>query len=188
MTDNWLSIVWASRANGDREENDFYPTPASAVRPLIEMEWFEWTIFEPACWRWDISECFVNKWFEVTSTDLIYRGYWEWEKDFLNYTWFWFDNIVTNPPYKLAKEFIEHSKKYAGKKIAMFLKTTFLESSGRYKMFQDTEFPLKTVYQFCKRVPIYKNWEKMKNSWLVAYARFVRDKDYKWKPTIERIK
>lgn len=39
MTDNWLSIVWASRANWDREENDFYPTPASAVRPLIEIEW-----------------------------------------------------------------------------------------------------------------------------------------------------
>lgn len=187
MTDSGLSIVWASRANWDREENDFYPTPASAVYPLIQMEWFEGNVLEPACGRWDISKCFIENGNETISTDLIYRWYGEWDKDFLLYDWDMVDNIVTNPPYKLAKEFIEHSKKFAKKKIAMFLKTVFLESTGRYIMFQDKEFPLKKVYQFCKRVPIYKNGEKMKNSWLVAYAWFVRDKWYTGKPTIERI-
>ena len=73
------------------------------------------------------------------------------------------------------------------KKIAMFLKTVWLESESRYEMFQDKEFPLKTVYQFSKRVTLYKGGVKMKNSGMIAYAWYVCDKDYVGKPTIEWI-
>jgi hypothetical protein len=54
-------------------------------------------------------------------------------------------------------------------------------------MFQDKDFPLKTVYQFSKRVTLYKNGEKMKNSGMIAYAWYVWDKNYVGKPTIEWI-
>jgi len=63
-----------------------------------------------------------------------------------------------------------------------------LESDSRYDMFQDTEFPLKTVYQFSKRVTLYKGGVKMKNSGMIAYAWYVWDKDYVGKPTIEWIR
>ena len=89
--------------------------------------------------------------------------------------------------YKLALEFILQSKKLAKYKIAMFLKTVFLESSGRYEMFQDKEFPLKTVYQFSKRVTIYKNGKKMKYGGMIAYAWYIWDRHYVGKPTIEWI-
>jgi hypothetical protein len=163
-----LSIVGSSRNNGEREAEDFYPTPPYAVEELLK------------------REVFKNKGFEVISTDLINRGYGE-QLDFLQSDLV-ADNIVTNPPYKLALDFLLKAKKQGRKKIAMFLKTVWLESDSRYDMFQDTEFPLKTVYQFSKRVSLYKGGVKMKNSGMIAYAWYVWDKDYVGKPTIEWIR
>ena len=177
-----LSIVGSSRNNGEREAEDFYPTPPYAVEELLKREVFSGNIWECACGEGDISEVFKNKGFEVISTDLINRGYGE-QLDFLQSDLV-ADNIITNPPYKLALDFVLKAKKQGRKKIAMFLKTVWLESDSRYDMFQDTEFPLKTVYQFSKRVTLYKGGVKMKNSGMIAYAWYVWDKDYVGKPTI----
>jgi hypothetical protein len=182
---NALSIVGSSRNNGEREKDDFYPTPAYAVEELLKRELFIGNIWECACGEGDISEVFIKKGFQVHSTDLIDRDYGNQEDFFVSD--YVADNIVTNPPYKLALEFVLKSKKQSRNKIAMFLKTVWLESDSRYEMFQDKEFPLKTVYQFSKRVSLYKNGVKMKNSGMIAYAWFVWDKDYVGKPTIEWI-
>lgn len=155
---NALSIVGSSRNNGERDVDDFYPTPPYAVKALLQKESFVGNIWECACGDGAISEVFKNLGFEVVSTDLINRGYGE-QLDFLKSD-FVADNIVTNPPYKLALDFVLKAKKQGRKKIAMFLKTVWLESESRYAMFQDTEFPLKTVYQFSKRVTLYKGGKK----------------------------
>jgi hypothetical protein len=180
-----LSIVGSSRNNGEREKDDFYPTPAWAVEELLKREVFTGTIWECACGEGDISKVFIKNGFQVHSTDLIDRGYGSqedfFESDFIA------DNIVTNPPYKLALEFVLKCKQQSRNKIAMFLKTVWLESDSRYEMFQDKEFPLKTVYQFSKRVSLYKNGVKMKNSGMISYAWYVWDKNYVGKPTIEWI-
>ena len=161
-----LSIVGSSRNNGERDVEDFYPTPPYAVKALLQKESFVGNIWECACGDGAISEVFKNLGFEVVSTDVINRGYGE-QLDFLKSD-FVADNIVTNPPYKLALDFVLKAKKQGRKKIAMFLKTVWLESESRYAMFQDTEFPLKTVYQFSKRVTLYKGGKKMKNSGMIA--------------------
>jgi len=180
-----LSIVGSSRNNGEREKDDFYPTPKYAVKELLKREGFNGNIWECACGEGDISEVFLKKGFDVKSTDLIDRGFGEvgnfFEIDFVA------DNIVTNPPYKHALEFVNEAKKKSTGKIAMFLKTVFLESEKRRTMFEDKEFPLKTVYQFSKRVTLYKNGVKMKNSGMIAYAWYVWEKGYCGKPTIEWI-
>ena len=180
-----LSIVGSSRNNGEREKDDFYPTPKYAVKELLKREVFNGNIWECACGEGDISEVFLKKGFDVKSTDLIDRGFGDvgnfFEIDFVA------DNIVTNPPYKHALEFVNEAKKKSTRKIAMFLKTVFLESEKRRTMFEDKEFPLKTVYQFSKRVTLYKNGVKMKNSGMIAYAWYVWEKGYCGKPTIEWI-
>ena len=186
MENKALSIVGSSRNNGDREENDFYPTPTYAVEELLRREKFNGNIWECACGEGDISEVLIKNGFDVISTDLIDRGYGK-QLDFLKSN-IQSDNIITNPPYKLALQFILKAKQQSNSKIAMFLKTVFLESTSRYEMFQDAEYPLKTIYQFSKRVSLYKNGKKMKNSGMIAYAWYVWDKDYKGKPTIEWIK
>ena len=99
-----LSIVGSSRKNGDREENDFYPTPSYAVEELLKREVFIGNIWECACGEGDISKVFKNKGFEVISTDLIDRGYGE-QLDFLKSDVV-ADNIITNPPYKTSLDFV----------------------------------------------------------------------------------
>ena len=186
-TSKALSIVGSSRSNGDRGINDFYPTPAFAVEKLLEKETFTGSIWECACGQGDISKVFIAKGFSVHSTDLADRGYGIPEKHFLKYNGEMYDNIITNPPYKHAPEFVLQAKKYARYKVAMFLKTVFLESEARFEMFNDKEFPLKTMYQFSKRVTLYKDGKKMKNSGMIAYAWFVWERNYTGKPTIEWI-
>lgn len=127
-----LSIVGSSRNNGDREEDDFYPTPPYAVEELLKREKFEGTVWECACGEGDISKVFIDKGFEVISTDLIDRGFGT-QEDFLKSSKT-ANNIVTNPPYKLALDFVLKAKQQSDKKIAMFLKTVWLESESRYEM------------------------------------------------------
>lgn len=179
------AIVGSSRNNGEREQDDYYPTPAYAVEELLKREKFIGNIWECACGDGSISNLLLDKGFDVKSSDLIDRGFGD-QFDFLQ-SKFKADNIVTNPPYKLALDFVNHAKKLSNNKIAMFLKTVWLESESRYEMFHDKEFPLKTVYQFSKRVSLYKGGVKMKNSGMIAYAWYVWDKDYTGKPTIEWI-
>jgi len=134
----------------------------------------------------------IESGYKTYSTDLIDRNYGK-VSDFLLPSMFngeeKHDNIITNPPFKNALDFVLQAKKMSNNKIAMFLKTVFLESTSRYKMFQDTNFPLKTVYQFSKRVTLKDKTIETdsKISGLIAYAWFVWDKNYKGKPNIEWI-
>ena len=74
------------------------------------------------------------------SRDLVDRGYGE-VADFLAIDNLeWDGNIVTNPPYKYAQEFVEKALSIIpkGKKVAMFLKLTFLEGKARRALFRST--------------------------------------------------
>ena len=179
-----LSIVGAKRTKGEREKNDFYPTPPEATHALMQRENFEGMVWECACGNGAMSEV-IKQYNQVQSSDLIDRGYGE-VSNFLTDNRL-VTNIITNPPYKYAKEFVLRAKKLANKKIAMLCKLVFLESVGRYEMFQDKEFPLSIVYVFCKRVSIYKINAIKYGSGLIAYAWFVWDKTYIGQPKIEWI-
>ena len=181
-----LSIVGSSRANGEREINDFYPTPSFCVEELLKRENFDGEIWECACGTGNISEVLKSQKKIVYSTDIFDYGYGDDFFDFLKSDRKT-ENIITNPPFKNALDFVLKAKESADKKIAFFLKTVFLESADRYEMFQDKEFPLKTIYQYSKRVTLYKGGVKMKNSGMIAYAWFVWEREYKGKPTIEWI-
>ena len=180
-----LSIVGSSRVNGDRSEGDFYPTPRHVTEALIAREGFSGLTWECACGDGAISSVLEERGLQVVSSDLVNRGYGR-TFDFLT-SLERADNIITNPPYKMASEFIRHAKKQADAKVAMFLRTAFLEGSTRYAMFNDTAFPLKTVYQFSKRVTLCKPGANIKTGGMIAYAWFVWDKSHKGKPTIEWI-
>lgn len=182
---NALSIVGASRNNGPRDKYDYYPTPSNVVEELLKRESFSGLIWEPACGEGHISKVLEANGYNVHSSDIIDRGYGEqfdfFSSDFVS------ENIITNPPYSKALEFVLKAKEQSKNKIAMFLKTVFLESVSRNVMFQDKDFPLKTVYQFSRRVCLYKNGVEMKKSGMISYAWFVWDKEYEGKPTIEWI-
>lgn len=184
-----LSIVGSSRKNGERQKRDFYPTPEYATQALMDREVFYSSVWEPACGDGRMSEVIWGNGYIVYSSDIFDYGYHRNFKtmDFLGNDGVSGYDIITNPPFRYAFEFVERCKKLAHRKFALFLKTVFLESQKRYDMFKDTEFPLKCLYQFSKRVPIYKNGVEMKNSGLVAYAWFVWDREYEGNPFVDWI-
>lgn len=96
-------------------------------------------------------------------------------------------DIITNPPYSLATEFVKHSLDISptGTKVAMFLKIQFLESKKRYELFQ--EYPPKRIYVFVSRINCGKNGVFTKEASAVCYAWFVWEKGFIGKPTIDWI-
>ena len=172
----------------DRVENDYYATPPESTLKLLEVEEFKGNVLEPCCGEGHISEVLKEKGFEVSSNDLVNRGYGEDHKDFLREGFRTYDNIITNPPYKHAREFIVKSLEITTGKVAMFCKIQLLEGVARYDMFQNT--PLKTVYVFTKRQnpwrngsPVDENGKKWAST--MCFAWFVWEHGYEGKPTIE---
>lgn len=103
----------------------------------------------------------------------------------------WDGDIITNPPYKYAKEFVEKALNTipTGNKVAMLLKLLFLEGKARKELFR--KYPPKHVYVFSGRIMCAKNgeFEKMKagGGSAIAYAWFIWEKGYDGKPTLDWI-
>lgn len=158
-----------------RDGHDFYPTPEIATVKFLEREKFAGEIWEPACGDGAMSRVIERYGYKVKSTDLIYRGYGFGGVDFLksNYRT---ENIVTNPPFKRANQFLHNALTLASKKVAFLCRIQFLESKIRQKFF--TEFPFRRLYVFSERLPFGDN-----NA--VYYAWFVWEHGYQGKPEIE---
>lgn len=169
-------------SGGNRSEYDFYSTPQYATNELLVVEKFNGNILEPACGDGAISKILVDKGYDVISKDLVNRGYGETGKNFLWETAH-YDNLITNPPFSLAEEFLNKAKQIVDNKIALLLKTVFLEGQKRYHLFQDKKFPLKCMYQFAKRI----NFDQTKKAGMVSYAWFVWERDWKGEPVIRWI-
>jgi len=187
MTTKWTSIAWRKR----NDWIDFYQTPTWCVEKLLEKESFDWNVLEPASWAGAISKVLEKNWYNVRSEDIREDNwvYWTKWRNFLTYENYLcqVNNIITNPPYFCAKEFVEKALKTADWKVVMLLKLSFLESINRYEFFKNT--PLKKVYVFCKRVNMFPEWQPQpKNSWTIAYAWYVWEKWYEWEPIIDWIK
>lgn len=179
---DWVGNASVRNCNlrhADAEPNDYYATEPRAVELLLEQEQFSHTIWEPACGEGHISRVLEAHGHEVVSTDLIDRGCGIGGIDFLALDDRELDcDIITNPPYKYAKEFVEKALNMVapGHKVAMFLKLTFLEGKGRKKLFLTC--PPRTVYVSSSRLHCGKNGEFATTSNIVAYAWFVWEKGY----------
>lgn len=154
-------IIGASNHCADeREAVDFYSTDPECVRDLISRESFQYSILEPCCGNGNIAKELTNIGFDVTATDLYDHGYGTTGVDCFDYTNIDQD-IITNPPYSLTTEFIEHmiNELKSGHKMALFLKLQVLEGQARYqKIFSQGK--LRRVYVYVNRVACYKNDER----------------------------
>lgn len=166
----------------ERESNDYYATEPKAAELLCEVEELSPAIWECACGEGHLAEVFKSRGHTVKATDLIDRGYGLGGVDFLKENVCFHGDIITNPPYKYAKEFVEHAIDTVadGYKVCMFLKLQFLEGKARRALF-DT-YPPKRIYVASGRLLCAKNgeFEKMKagGGSAVAYAWFVWEKGY----------
>lgn len=192
MSKNNLNIVGAKRSDGsERELNDFYATDSRAISDLRKFVDIKGSVWECACGDGALSKELikidaVKKFY---SSDLINRGY-GCNQDFLNikqgsgFEALHCDWIITNPPYKNGLEFAKIALRKADN-VAFLMKLVWLESGVRKPFFEKN--PPSKVLVYSKRLGVYKNNIKPKNSGLVAYAWFVWEKDHKGETIIKWI-
>ena len=167
--------------------NDFYPTPYEITEDLFKLEKFDGDVLEPACGQGHMSEI-ISKYNQTFSFDKFDDSYSRIKHDFLTFeTDQEFDNIITNPPFTFAEQFVLKAKKIAKKKIAMILKIQFLEGKSRLKnLWKDKEFPLEYVYIYSGRVG-FGDVNNKKVSSALCFAWYVWNKEYKGEPKIRWI-
>jgi len=168
----------------ERQKEDYYATDPIAVELLLDLETFNKDVWECACGERHLSNVLEKRGFNVRSSDIIKRCDNIEEYDFLGMENIeWKGDIITNPPYKYAKEFVYKALQIIpkGNKIAMFLRVQFLEGKERKQLF--TNFPPTKVLVSSSRILCAKNaeFEKMKQGGgsAVAYAWFIWQKGYK---------
>ena len=179
----------SSHTDKERHKEDYYATEPKATKLLLEIDSFSYDIWECACGEGHMSKVLTEAGHNVRSTDLIDRGYGD-VFDFLSLeNTEWHGDIITNPPYVKAKEFVEKALTIipTGNKVAMFLKLQFMESKGRKDLFLNN--PPKTIYVSSSRLQCAKNgeFERMKagGGSAVAYAWYVWEKGYKGETTVK---
>ena len=188
------SLVGGS-VNYERVENDFYATDPNSVRDLLDIYSISGNSFyEPCCGQGHIAKVLKEYYPDAKhyATDLIDRGYGVGDIDFLTYN---FDDkvdwIITNPPYSLAKEFVDKSLSITNKGVAMFLKIQFLEGQARRDWFKET--PLKYVYVFSKRQDPLRDGQalnpKTGKKWgsTMCFSWFIWEHNYNGEPIIRWI-
>lgn len=185
------TLAASNHAIGERQKHDYYATEPKAIELLLDVEDFDDNVWECACGEGHLSKVLEKRGYIVRSTDLIDRGYGRGGVDFLQQTETFRGDIITNPPYKYATEFVYKALELIpkGNKVAMFLKLQFLEGKKRKKLFQ--EHPPKVVYVSSSRLQCAKNgeFERMKagGGSAVAYAWFVWEKGFDGDPIIKWI-
>jgi hypothetical protein len=126
-----------------RDDNDWYVEPDWCVEALKVRVPFFGQIHDPCCGMGTIPRVMGG-----TGADLMDRGYDYPQRDFLK-DFAAYDNIVTNPPYGIAQQIIEHALNVAKMRVAALVQVKFLASQRRHGLFtrDDTE----KVLMFSKR-------------------------------------
>ena len=179
----------SNHTDKERQSEDFYATEPRAAELLLQLEDFNTNIWECACGEGDLSRVFEAAGHKVLSTDLIDRGYGIGNVDFLQCTEIFDGDIITNPPYKYAKEFVEKAIELVqdGHKVAMFLKLQFLEGKARKVLFE--KYPPKTIYVASGRLLCAKNGDfaemKAGGGSAVAYCWYIWEHGYQGNTVIK---
>lgn len=193
MTKDWtgnsrstfVTLGASNHSEKEREKNDYYATHPNSLKIFLQalkrdnVELHK-NIWECACGCGHLSKVLLDNGYNVYSSDLIDRGYGKGGINFLNQNEKYKGDILTNPPYKYAKEFVEHSLKILddGYYSIMFLKIQFLEGQARRKLFDIN--PPKYVYVNSSRQLCAMNGEFEKyNATALCYCWFMWQKSFK---------
>ena len=134
----YTTIGATNHTDKEREHHYYYYTDPKAAEFLCDLVRFSPIVWECACGEGHLAKVFEKRGYIVKATDLIDRGYGKGGIDFLTYDKPFCGDIITNPPYKYAQEFVEKALSLVseGRHVAMFLKLTFLEGKKRKALFE----------------------------------------------------
>lgn len=180
MSQNTSSAVMQQRSEPHDSLDDF-PTPPWATRALCE--WIdahsnvtpisELTVREPAANRGHMVKPLAEYFGAVEASDVHDYGAGFSVQDYLfgplptEVDW-----TITNPPFRLAEQFIERALQSSLCGVAVIVRTSFLEGIGRYEsLFSQT--PPSDILQCVERVPMHKGTLTATGSTATSYCWLV---------------
>lgn len=193
MAQNTSSSVMQQRIEPHDSLDDF-PTPCWGTRALIEhviipqlgicgrREIAGQSCWEPACNRGHMVKP-LNEYFRrVIASDILDYGAPYQDATNLDFLLPYSDGIfamrdgvdwvITNPPFRLAEQFIERAKGISRVGYAMIVRTSFLEGVGRWERLFSINPPT-IVAQFAERVPMVKGRLTATGSTATSYCWLV---------------
>lgn len=183
MSQNRSSAVMQQRSEPHDSLDDF-PTPPWATRALCEFlrgvgKWnlCLCTARDPAANRGHMVRPLREYFTEVDAADVHDYGVGFPVADYLfgpdqdPVDW-----TITNPPFKLAEQFIERALRTSDCGVAVIVRAAFLEGQGRYERLFSVN-PPRFVLQFTERVVMHKGRLAPEGSTATAYAWLVWDTD-----------
>jgi hypothetical protein len=164
--------------------HDLYETPPGATRALLKVENLPLHIWDPGCGRGAIVDELRAAGHVALGSDLVDYGRPDcfWRRDFLLETKMpaGCEAIVTNPPFKLAAEFVAHAITLCPY-VAMLLRFAFFEAGTgpqrKHKLRRHVldEVPPARLHVFKNRLPMMHRagWAGPRANSQTAYAWFV---------------
>ena len=199
--DDFPTPPWATRA---LIEEVIAPRTGVLHDPLVALR--SLNVWEPACGRGHMAAALAEYFFAVHASDVadyseeeVRTAEWRGQSrvtDFLGLDAVppriekqGVDWIITNPPFRLAPEFIRRSIAIQPRKgVAMLTRLAFLEGVDRFRSLFRT-WPPSIIAQFTERVPIVKGRLSAKGSTATAYCWLVwlrgapeRGPSFEWIP------
>lgn len=157
---------------------------------LIDLEEFSDTIIDNSYGSGNLMKSFVKKGKRVIGYDIVDRREEGDNVEFHLEDWLSVGSIergdvVFNPPYKLCKEFVEHTLDIVdeGTKVCAFLKIQFLEGQKRKEFFK--KYPPRRIWVSSSRIKCLKGGDtSIDGSPAICYAWFVWEKGYTGYPEL----
>lgn len=162
---------------------DDFPTPPWATRALCEFlrrewadepaDWADFTCREPAANRGHMVKPLAEYFGTVEASDVHDYGAGFPVADYLfGPVPAMVDWTITNPPFRLAEQFIERASQSSRHGLAVIVRAAFLEGQGRFERLFSKN-PPSFVLQFTERVVMHKGRLAPEGSTATAYAWLV---------------
>lgn len=200
MTDNRVTrdgtVVFRPRGAGavmaERRDPldalDYFPTPPWATRallthvlPPLDVPIADSSVWEPAAGRGHMADVLGEAFDTVYASDVFDYGRGYACASFVGGVFdrarcpFVPDWVITNPPFHLAEAFAQRALSEARRGVALFVRTAWLESIGRYQnLFSKT--PPTVVALFVERVALVKGRWDPEASTATSYCWAVWDR------------
>jgi hypothetical protein len=131
---------------------------------------------EPACGAGHMAKVLKEYFGEVRCSDAYHYGYGA-VRDYLDapFEANAVDWVITNPPFRLAEDFVQRSLMVARRGVAILARTVFIESVGRYRTIFETNTSTKFA-QYTERVPMVRGRLDRRASTATGYAWLIWEK------------
>ncbi len=171
--------------------DDLYETPAVAVETLLRVESLPPVLWEPACGPGAIARVLRGAGHIVYATDLVDYASPDQDADRWDFLLqrqcpLGVQAIVTNPPFKLGGQFVEHALTLCPV-VMMLLRFAFYESVRRSSILDGGK--LARIHAFSRRLPMMHRdgWAGPKSNSGMAFAWFIWDVAHSGPTTIDRV-